>query len=109
MEEQRQHTRHHVTWRVAIIHSHYPNPIQAKAQEVSVSGAGIFVPVSLPIKTHCTLIFEIPNIIKGTRQYVESKATVVYCALVGTTGEFRTGFQFAKINDSLRHILGDQT
>lgn len=105
MQEQRQHLRHHISWRIAIFANHSNTPIPGKTQEISLGGAGVFQPLNLAPDTPCRLIFEIPSADFKSRSYLEVEAIVIYTSLVGGTSEYRTGFKFKQVDPRLKDIL----
>lgn len=105
MQEQRQHPRHHVTWRVAIFIRNSNAAIPGKTQEISLAGAGILQPLNLAADTPCRLIFEIPSPDFTQRNYLELEATVIYTSLVGSVSEYRTGFKFKQTDPRLKAFL----
>lgn len=105
MQDQRQHPRHHISWRVAIFVNRSTTPIQGKTQEISLGGVSIFQPLNLTPNTPCRLIFEIPSADFKSRKYLELEASVVYASLVGGTSEYRTGFSFKQADSQLKDII----
>jgi hypothetical protein len=79
-------------------------PLPGRTVDISLHGISIMLPKPMKVGEHFMLSFDTMN--DGIVRTVKASGRVAYCICVGTSG-FRSGFQFAQLDERTTKIIRD--